>query len=54
MASIYKTQALFNTSIVSENGQITIPKEIWEKLGIAKGDKLILDLKEDKIIIIKS
>jgi len=34
--------------------QVTIPKEIREKLGIAKGDKLILDLKENKIIITKS
>ena len=41
------------TSIVSENGQITIPKEIREKLGTAKGNKLILDLKENKIIITK-
>jgi len=54
LASIYKTQSLFNTSIVSENGQITIPKETMEKLGIFKGDKLILDLKKAKILISKS
>jgi len=30
------------------------PKEIQEKIVIAKGDKLILDLKENKIIITKS
>jgi len=30
------------------------PKEIQEKIGIAKGDKLILNLKENKIIIAKS
>ena len=35
-------------------GQIIISKEIREKLGIAKGDKLILNLKENKIIITKS
>ena len=34
--------------------QVTISKEIKEKLGIAKEDKLILDLKENKIIITKS
>jgi len=51
LASIYKTQVLFKTSIVGENGQITIPKETMAKLGIAKGDKLILDLKKNKEII---
>jgi len=30
------------------------PKEIQEKIGIAKGDKLIFDLKENKKIITKS
>ncbi len=35
------------------NFKVIDPKEIQEKIGIAKGDKLILDLKENKIIITK-
>jgi len=50
----YKQKEIINNSIVSEMGQIIISKEIREKLGIAKGDKLILNLKENKIIITKS
>jgi len=45
---------IIGTSIISEKGQITIPKEIREKLGIVKGDRLIFDLKDDVIIIRKS
>jgi len=45
---------IINVSIISEKGQITIPKEIRDKLGLRKGDKLVFDLKNDKIIITKS
>ena len=41
-------------SIISEKGQVTIPKEIRDKLGIIQGDRLIFDLKDDLIIIRKS
>lgn len=45
---------IVGTSSISEKGQITIPKEIRDKLGIVQGDRLIFDLKDDMIIIKKS
>jgi len=38
---------------VSEKGQITIPKEVRDRLGILKGDKIIVYLKDDEIILKK-
>ncbi|MHA1665505.1 MAG: AbrB/MazE/SpoVT family DNA-binding domain-containing protein [Candidatus Njordarchaeales archaeon] len=38
--------------VVTRKYQITIPKVIRDKLGIKIGDKLLVDLKGDKIIII--
>jgi AbrB family looped-hinge helix DNA binding protein len=38
---------------VSEKGQITIPKEVRERLNILKGDKIIVYLKDDEIILKK-
>lgn len=45
---------IIGTSIISEKGQVTIPKEIRDKLGIVQGDRLIFDLNDDLIIIRKS
>ncbi len=45
---------IVGTSIISEKGQITIPKEIRDKLGIVQGDRLVFDLKGDEIIIKKT
>ena len=45
---------IVGTSVITEKGQITIPKEIRDKLGIVKGDRLIFDLKDDLILIKKS
>lgn len=45
---------IVGTSTISEKGQVTIPKEIRDKLGIIQGDRLIFDLKDDLIIIKKS
>ncbi len=45
---------IVGTSLISEKGQITIPKEIRDKLGIVQGDRLIFDLKGNTIIIRKS
>ena len=42
------------TSSISEKGQITIPKDIRDKLGILQGDRLVFNLKGDTIIIRKS
>ena len=44
---------IVGTSIISEKGQVTIPKEIRDKLGIIQGDRLIFDLKGNEIIIKK-
>jgi len=38
---------------VTRKGQITIPKNIREKLSIREGDYLIISLRENKIIIEK-
>jgi len=38
---------------VSEKGQITIPKEVRDRLGILKGDKIIVYLKDNEIIMKK-
>jgi len=45
---------IIGTSVISEKGQITIPKEIRDRLGIVQGDRLIFDLDENEIIIRKS
>lgn len=39
---------------VSEKGQIVIPKEIQNSLGIKKGDRLIIITKNKKILIQKA
>ena len=45
---------IIGTSSISEKGQITIPKDIRDKLGIVQGDRLIFDLKDDMIIVKKA
>ncbi len=35
---------------MSEKGQVTIPREIREKLGIQKGDPLVVDLDSQGVI----
>ena len=44
---------IIGTSTISEKGQVTIPKEIRDKLGIMQGDRLIFDLEGEKIIVKK-
>ena len=38
---------------ISSVGQITLPKEAREKLGVAPGDKVYLDLEEGRLVIEK-
>jgi AbrB family looped-hinge helix DNA binding protein len=38
-------------STVNEEGQVTIPREIREKLGIIKGSVLSFEMREDEIVI---
>lgn len=39
-------------SVMTSRGQITIPAEIREKLGLCSGNKLEFLLKDDQIIIL--
>ena len=41
------------TATLTSKGQITIPKEIREKLGLKKGDKLVLLEKDGNVILRK-
>ena len=45
---------MLKTVNVSEKGQIVIPKEIQELLGIQKGDSLVITAKNKKILIQKT
>lgn len=42
-----------NTATITSKGQITIPKEIREKLELKKGDKLVLVEKDGNVILRK-
>ncbi len=41
-------------SVLSEKGQITIPKEIRDRLRLVQGDRLMFEIKDDQIIIKKT
>ncbi len=45
---------MLKTVNVSEKGQIVIPREIQELLGIKKGDSLVITTKNKKILIQKA
>ena len=45
---------MLKTVTVSEKGQIIVPKEIQELLGIQKGDSLVITAKNKKILIQKT
>ncbi|TXT61570.1 MAG: stationary/sporulation regulating protein [Promethearchaeota archaeon] len=45
---------IIGTSTISEKGQLTIPKEIRDKLAIVQGDRLVFNLKGEEIIVKKS
>lgn len=36
---------------ITTKGQVTIPKEIRERLGLRSGDKVIFVTEEDKVVI---
>jgi AbrB family looped-hinge helix DNA binding protein len=42
---------IVETVVVSEKGQVSIPREIRTKLGIDKGDRLIVVYKDGKMLI---
>jgi AbrB family looped-hinge helix DNA binding protein len=39
---------------VSSKGQIVLPKRLRDKLGIQEGDYLVVEVKDDAIIVSKS
>ena len=39
--------------VVTRNGQITLTKEIREKLGIVEGDQIVINLIENSALISK-
>jgi len=41
------------TVTVTRNAQITIPKEVREKLGIKEGDRVNVSLENEKIVLKK-
>lgn len=44
----------FGISAVSEKGQVTIPKEIREYLGIKPGDKVLFMIIGERVILVKA
>lgn len=45
------SEEIIDTATVSEKGQVAIPAEIRNKLGITKGDKLIFVLVDGKLLV---
>ena len=41
-------------AVIGERGQITIPKDIREKEGLKPKDKVIIKIKDNKIVVEKS
>ncbi len=46
-------ESILKTISVSDKGQITIPREIQKKLGIKKGDSLVIASIKEKILILQ-
>lgn len=42
-----------STTVLSEKGQIVIPKEAREKLKLKKGERLVIIISDDKILLEK-
>ncbi|MBI4043618.1 MAG: AbrB/MazE/SpoVT family DNA-binding domain-containing protein [Candidatus Diapherotrites archaeon] len=42
------------TTTVSEKGQLVIPKSIRDKMGLKKGDKLVIAFDNDRLLVEKS
>lgn len=47
-------EPLIKTIRVSEKGQIAIPREIRERLGISQGDELVVVQNEERMLIEKA
>ena len=44
-------QEIIDTVVVSDKGQIAIPADIRKKLAIGKGDKLVIALKDGRMLM---
>jgi len=51
--TLYDLMSSITTTIMSEKGQIVIPKETREKLKLKKGDRLVLVVSDERILIEK-
>jgi AbrB family looped-hinge helix DNA binding protein len=40
-----------NTSTISKNNQVTVPRAVRERLGLKPGDKIIYEIEGDSIIL---
>lgn len=40
-------------SVVTQKGQVTIPKEIRNKLNVKHGDEVVFDVEDEKVILRK-
>jgi AbrB family looped-hinge helix DNA binding protein len=47
-------EAELRTVTVSEKGQVAIPVDIRRRLNIRKGQTLVLQVSEDKLLIVKA
>ena len=54
MVSRQKRKVLLESVTVSEKGQISIPMRVRESLSIKKGDKLVVIVADDKMLLQKS
>ncbi len=45
---------MLQTVTITSKRQISIPVKIFNKLGLVKGDKLIINLQQDKIVMQKA
>ena len=54
MGSRQKQKVLLESVTVSEKGQISIPMSVRESLSIKKGDKLVVIVADDKMLLQKS
>lgn len=52
--TICMNEVILKTVSVSDKGQIAIPREIQKLLGIKKGDRLVLAVKNKKLLIQKT
>ncbi|ADC65940.1 transcriptional regulator, AbrB family [Ferroglobus placidus DSM 10642] len=48
---ILNSYLMVRTRVVGKKGQVTIPKEIRDKLGLKEGEKVVFEIRGDEVII---